>query len=77
MGGAVGGGLGPWIYGGGRGGMFLWLKASVAGNQYGPVIPIQSVPEPAAIVLTGLGVTTLLARYTQRHRSRLSESETR
>jgi sulfatase modifying factor 1 len=57
-------------------GMFLWLEAGVAGNQYGPVIPIQPVPEPAAIVLTGLGVATLLVRHTHWHRRRVNESET-
>jgi hypothetical protein len=40
------------------------------------VIPIQPVPEPAAIVLTGLGVATLLVRHTHWHRRRVNESET-
>jgi hypothetical protein len=49
-------------------GMFLWLEAGVAGNQYGAVIPVQAVPEPATIMLAGFGVAAMLARHTHRRR---------
>ena len=54
-------------YGNGYG-MFLWLEAGVTGNKYGAVIPVQAVPEPATLVLAGLGVVAMVARHTHRRR---------
>jgi hypothetical protein len=53
-------------------GMFLWLEGGVAGNQYGAVIPVQAVPEPATLVLAGLGVAAMVARHTHRRRRHAS-----
>lgn len=53
-------------------GMFLLLEAGVTGNQYGAVIPVQAVPEPATLMLAGLGVAAMLARRTYRRRRHAS-----
>lgn len=63
-------------YGNGYG-MFLWLEAGVGGNQYGPVIPVQAVPEPSTIMLAGLGLAALVSQAVRRMASRSWQSRRR